>query len=381
MFFSLLIGLNISAYYAEIYLWKFQTIPFYALLINNFIILFLVYLFFIFEINKPITLINKEVLALLNGQDFNRIKPTSIDEIGIFTHFFNKITKNLENISYNLKKSESVLGEIDLASKIQKDVLPKKAKGILGLDIVAKTRSAEKMGGDSFDFIQSGDNTLIYIGDVTGHGIPSGIIMMVVNTLIHVFAQEESRSDNVIIKTNKFLAPRISQSLYMTAVLLRWDAKNQKLYYSGAGHEHILIYRAKTQDVYSIKSGGIALGMIPDVSPITKEKEIHLDPDDAICLYTDGITEASNKQNEMYGLKRLMKSFKNHAYRPQADTIFNKITTDFSDYVGEYTQIDDITMIIIKYKGKNTPSKETIQLSINQDIQPDTKTQKKWNWT
>ncbi len=372
---------NAGVYYFIYYYLKLDEIPAYILFLNNAFVVLVAYSFFIHQIHIPLLKVYKQITLLLKGKEYHRIPPTRIDEIGVITHFYNQITQNVEKIYKDLQESNRISSEFDVVGNIQNDILPKSVKGVFGLDIVAKTKAAVEVGGDSFDFIKSDKNTFMYIGDVTGHGVPAGLIMMVVNTLIHVFAKEKKLSNEILTITNRFLAARvITESLFMTALMLRWDEHLQSMYYSGAGHEHILIYRAKEKKVESIRSGGIALGMVPDVATIIKENHIPLNLDDVILLYTDGITEAKNNTGEMYSLERLTGALKKYGYRSNADNIFEKITEDFSNFVGEYIQKDDITLIVIKYTGE-AASRETIQLSIAKEFLPSTKTGvNKWGW-
>lgn len=338
---------------------------------------------FIWDIIQPIRRLSKEVTNLLTGKIYRRVVPTTIDEVGILTHFFNEITQDLEKISYDVKERRRMSSELDIASQIQKDVLPKETPEIPGLDIVAKTRSAAEVGGDVFDFLNAPDNknTFIYIGDVTGHGVPSCLVMMMVETLITAMIYrgvDESRS--IITYTNHLLYPRISTRLFMTSVMLRWDKENQKIYYTGAGHEHILVYRKATEEVEAITSGGIALGMIPDVSKIAQEKEIQFDVGDCIVLYSDGITEAKNKMGEMYGLEKIKASLKKNGYKPSVEGIFDGLTKDFSNFVQEYVQLDDITMIVIKNMGKDFVGQK-VKLTISKDqVEEAMPKSRIWHW-
>ncbi len=164
----------------------------------------------------------------------------------------------------------------------------------------------------------------------------------------------------------------------MTLVMLRWDIKEQKMYYTGAGHEHIIVYRAKSETVETIASGGIALGMIPDNSNILKETEIPMEIGDSVVLYTDGLTEAKNQTGEMYGLERMAESLKKHGYMPSSESIFDNVTKDFSNFVGEYVQVDDTTMIVMK---KVTPDASTkTKLTIAAEEAGEAKVSKKWDW-
>lgn len=344
----------------------------------------LLFIFFIFvwDIFLPLSKVAKQVTNLLTGKTFRRVTPTTIDEVGVFTHFFNEITQDLEKISYDVKERRRMSSELDIASNIQRDVLPKEAPEAPGLDVVAKTRSAAEVGGDTFDFLTSadGNQVFIYIGDVTGHGVPAGLIMMMVDTIVtSMVYQGVSNGQELIAHTNYLLFPRISSRLFMTSVMLRWDKLNQQMYYTGAGHEHILIYRKKTEEVEAIASGGIALGMIPDVGKIVQEKPISLEIGDCLVLYTDGVTEAKNQTDEMYGLERIQKALKKNGYKPSVEAVFDGITKDFSDFVEEYVQVDDITMIVIKYMGKDFASQK-VKLTVSKEEGREYMKSKKWNW-
>lgn len=346
------------------------------------VLLFLVLLVFLLSVYSPLYRLTKQVRFLLTGKKYQRVEPSTVDEVGVLTHFFNEITKDLEKISAEIKERRRMSSELDIAAQIQKDVLPKEAPEIPGLDVVAKTRSAAEVGGDNFDFVASvdGQQLFIYIGDVTGHGVPAGLIMMMVDTLVSTLAmQGVNNGKDLIVSTNNILAPRISARLFMTAVMLRWNKEEQKMYYTGAGHEHLLIYRAKSERVESLASGGIALGMIPDVSKIVREIPLPLEIGDTVVLYSDGITEARDETDKMYGLNSLVQSLKHHGYRPTAESIFDHLTQDFSEFVGEYVQADDITMIVIKFVGKNVPVSK-VKLTIAKEQKTEGKLQKNWDW-
>lgn len=341
-----------------------------------------IFVVFVWDVAVPLSRVAKQVTNLLTGKTFKRIKPTTIDEVGVITHFFNEITQDLEKISYDVKERRRMSSELDIASSIQRDVLPKEVPEARGLDVLAKTRSAAEIGGDTFDFLTSADGNqlFIYIGDVTGHGVPAGLIMMMADTILSTMVfHGVDNGKSLIADTNYLLYPRISSRLFMTSVMLRWDKESQQMFYTGAGHEHVLVYRKQQEEVEAITSGGIALGMIPDVSKIVQEKQIPLEIGDCLLLYTDGITEAKNRTGQMYGLDRLIKSLRKNGYKPSVGTIFDGLTKDFSDFVEEYVQIDDITMIVIKYMGKDFASKK-VKLTVSKDEAQSSAQNKKWNW-
>jgi len=199
--FSVMIGIGYFALdFFDIKSLKTLYVFWVILLILFGITLFLYNSFFI-----PIMKISHEVKLMLTGKDFKRIKPSTIDEIGVFTYFFNQISSNLETIADDIENNKRLISQLDVASEIQRDILPKESPSIEGLDIVANTIAADEIGGDSFDLLQHKDDTYIYIGDVTGHGVPASLVMMMVNTLITAFAESGHGMKEMITKTNAIL--------------------------------------------------------------------------------------------------------------------------------------------------------------------------------
>lgn len=124
--------------------------------------------------------------------------------------------------------------EVELAADIQKHVLKKAYPTVPTLEIMADTKSASEVGGDSYDIIQEGANTYIYIGDVTGHGVASGFVMMVVNALISGFSKMVENSALILSKTNEILKPRVKSNMLMSLLMIRWNEETRKLYMTGA---------------------------------------------------------------------------------------------------------------------------------------------------
>ncbi|MBI2464337.1 SpoIIE family protein phosphatase [Candidatus Peregrinibacteria bacterium] len=314
-------------------------------------VLMALYFFVHYTIN-PLNIVLREIKSLLTGRKYNRIFTKRIDEIGVIAHFFNEITEALERASKDIKKQRRLSAELDIASKIQKDILPKEAPLVPGLNVLAKTRSAAEIGGDSFGFIEAHENTFIYIGDVTGHGVPSGLVMMMVDTLIDTFTDMYREADTILINTNKYLKPRINNTIFMTIVMFRWHHESKKMFMCGAGHEHIVTYKKSEKKCFAEKSGGIALGMIDDITKIACEREISFTEGDILVAYSDGITEAKNVHGEMYGLERLKKTVENCGIQNYTVTeIFKTIARDFSKFTQKHVQEDDMTLIIIKHKN------------------------------
>jgi sigma-B regulation protein RsbU (phosphoserine phosphatase) len=347
-------------------------------------LLFLVSLFFYEVFFIPVMKIAHEVKLMLTGKEFKKIKPSTIDEVGIFTYFFNKISHNLEKIADDIENNKRLVSELDIAGEIQRDILPKESPSVEGLDIVANTISADEMGGDSFDVLQHNKDTYIYIGDVTGHGVPASLVMMMVNTLMTAFAENGYSMKEIITKTNSILREKVSSQRFMTLVMLRWNELTEEMSWVGAGHEYILIYRAKTKEVEAVKSGGIALKMSANIDHIIVEKQMEkLADDDVVLLYTDGITEGKNPDGEMYEVERLIESLKKHGKKSTASAIFDSISEDFANFVLDTKQEDDVTLIVVKRLRKGLEKRVPMKLMINSVLnkkEQEKNAENKWKW-
>jgi len=301
-------------------------------------------------LHTPLRKILIEMKLLLTGKQFRRIYTTRVDEIGILGHFFNEITTSLGKIGKDLKEHKRISEELNLARKIQHDLIPREAPEIPHLEITAKTKSAAEIGGDSFDFLPQEDQTFFYIGDVTGHGIPAGLVMIMVDTLIGTFAEMSKNARDLLVNVNRFLKPRLQPNMFMTMIMFRWQHKEKKMHFAGGGHEYLLHFKAQEGKCESIMSGGIAIGMLPDVSAIIKEREIDFKQGDFIVLYSDGITECKNMRGEQYGLDRLTKAIEDKA--PSATStkeLFNHVAKEVTIFVEDHVHEDDMSLIVVKH--------------------------------
>lgn len=326
-------------------------------------------IFFITHVLQPLQKVTRQMKAVLAGKSYQKIEfKDKIDELSLLAKFFNEVITSLENVSGQITDRKRLKEELSFASKVQTGLMPKKAPHIPGLDVVVKTRSAAEIGGDNFDIIQppNSKTTIMYIGDVTGHGVPAGLVMSMVNVLVHAFASVTKNTRDLLVNVNHCLSPKINATMFMTLIMLRWEHETQKLFYTGCGHEHLLIYRTAKKKCEAIKTGGIALGMVPKIDDIVKEREIRLDPSDTVILFSDGITEAKNSSGEMFGLERLRRLVEEYAFHGKAQAIFEGISKEFSQFVGPgHIQQDDITLLVLKYNFKGIRSDKKLALDVS----------------
>lgn len=309
----------------------------------------LVFTAFAINLFRPLELVFREMRALLTGRPYKKIFTSRIDEVGILAHFFNDVTKNIERMAGDIAEGKRMSQELTVGSDIQRRILPKAMPDIPGLRLYGSMRPASEVGGDSFDIVTTASgNDYIYIGDVTGHGLPAALIMIMVNTLVRTLSEIHASGYDIIVNTNRILKSRIEPRRFMTCVLLRWNRQEQKLLYTGAGHEHILIFH-KREGVCEVRqTGGIALGMVPDITKIVKEESIPLETGDMVVLYSDGIIEAKNMNGEMFGVTRLKEAVERYGSVSTPEELFTNISRDFGAFVGNQIQEDDITLIALK---------------------------------
>lgn len=351
-FFLFLIVLFVVAFGVGLGFWKFPIpnvpIPWvYGGLLGLFaLISFFTY---VTSVSQPLSKILKEMKAMLTGREYNRVYTDRIDEWAILAHFFNEVSQNVRQLAHTVEEEKRMSAELQIASEIQKDILPKSMPAIPGLDVYANTRPAVEIGGDSYDFIRANQNNFIYIGDATGHGVPAALVMVMVNTLAHTFCELYPTGYDVLTQMNRLLKPRLKPTMFMTLVMLRWQELDKKLFVTGAGHEHILHFHKAQNQCEVRKTGGIAIGMLPDNSKIIKEEQVPLEVGDTLVLYSDGIVDARNTAGDMFGLNRLKELVEK--YTPVTKTaheLFTSISTDFTNFVEDQIQQDDMSLMIIR---------------------------------
>lgn len=339
----------------------FETSSSLKLFLSVFLVLQTPFIYFILykAYIYPVQVLNGEIAKFMTGiQDDVKPNTSSLSStMNALALFFIKSLQILKVFKEELREWRKLRSEVEIASEIQKHILDKEAVIVPNLEIAMATCAASEVGGDSYDIIEWNEkNYYIYIGDVTGHGVPSGFVMMMVNALISAISLNEYNGARILANTNRILKPRIKQNMMMSCVMLRWDAKNKSMYYTGAGHEFILVYKAKEQKVYKVKTGWVALGMVKDSSKILKEQQIAFEPDDVIVLYTDGISEAryrSDPEGILFGVDRIVESIMK-CWKRDANTIFQQITIDLSIHMWyKHKQYDDITLIVARYTPWN----------------------------
>jgi HAMP domain-containing protein len=301
--------------------------------------------------------ISKSIQSLVGGAkviakgDFDhRVYLHTNDELEILGNAFNKMAEDLGESTKAIVYREQVKKELELAASIQMGLLPQELPKVAGIDLAAGLLPADEVGGDLYDFIMKDDNNLIaYIGDVTGHGVPAAIVASVANALFYTFSNGGDIKE-VLVQANKVLKDKTTTNMFITLCMVHFDALAGKMNYVSAGHEQILLYKAKEKKVMEMPAGGMALGMVEDVSSILNISEIPMEEGDTIVLYSDGIPEAWKSKTESYGMPKLKRAVQEYSDLPTSEAIKNALLADVKEFTGKYKQMDDMTLLVFKRK-------------------------------
>ncbi len=307
-------------------------------------------------VTKPIIKLNEIVKEIAAGNFDKRVKVKSKDEVGELAGSVNQMAEDLTKaVEAKIYKSR-VEKELELAQKIQENLLPKSVPEVKGIDLSGHVIPATEIGGDVYDtLIDEKGNLLTYVGDVTGHGVPAGILSAISNSII--VSLHDGKLIDIANNLNKILKTKATPNMFITAAFTRYEpSKPDKLTYLSAGHEQLIHFKASTQKAQMLPSGGIALGMFPDVSKLLKTQEVKdFQEGDVIILYSDGIPEAWKNDTETFGFDQLVQSLEQNSKDKSAtaEQIRDGILKDIKDFTGDYEQKDDITILVIKRVDKN----------------------------
>lgn len=249
-----------------------------------------------------------------------------------------------------LVEAERLEQSLETASEIQMRMLPSFIHGSqdsLPFQIGGCIRPARMIGGDFYDFQVTTDRRLQFcIGDVSGKGIPAALMMAVVKTLFRALSRFESRPEALTSAVNRQLSLEIDPTMFVSAFYGSLDLRAGVLEYSNAGHNPPLLLRADGHVEAIPSRPGVVLGVVKDFRYVLDS--IPLAPGDTICLYTDGVSEATNADEELFSVERMENVLKrNPGAHPER--IVEELIEAVEAFAGDEPQSDDITAMCIRY--------------------------------
>ncbi len=262
------------------------------------------------------------------------------------------ITNYIDNLAVVTAEKERISTELHVATQIQASMLPcifPPFPDRSEFDIYASMNPAKEVGGDFYDFFMVDESHIaIVMADVSGKGVPAALFMVIGKTLIKDHTTPGRDLGEVFMEVNKLLCEGNGEELFITAFEGVLDLKTGQFNFVNAGHEMPFIRRKGQYTPEKIRAGFVLAGM-----DMTRYRmgTLQMEPGDAIFQYTDGVTEATNANNELYGMERLEAVLNKNA-DAAPDALLPAVKADIDAFVGDAPQFDDITMLCMEYKEK-----------------------------
>jgi sigma-B regulation protein RsbU (phosphoserine phosphatase) len=277
------------------------------------------------------------------------------DEIRNLRDSFEQMQHSLANYIEELKETTAskaaMESELKVASDIQRSMLPKifpPYPDRKDFDVYGELTPAKAVGGDLFDFYIRDEQFFFCIGDVSGKGVPASLVMAVTRTLFRTVSAQESRPDVIVTMLNNAMADGNDSNMFVTLFVGVLDIASGKMTYCNAGHDAPLLVSESAEPAFLPVEANLPVGALPDWQFTLQETLIPADT--TIFLYTDGLTEAENKDHAQFGEKRIVEAART------ASLMAREFVTTMSEAVRVFVdgadQSDDLTLLAIQYKGQ-----------------------------
>lgn len=292
-----------------------------------------------------------------DGDTAQRVPVSRPDEIGQLEMQFNQMAEQLIEsfaqrqalVEQSARREERarerarIEQEMNSARFIQRSLLPEQIPAIPGWEINSSYHPAREVGGDLYDFMTlPGGRMGIIIGDATGKGVPSAIIMASAVAMLRAAAQGEPSPGRVLALVNNLLQRHISRGTFATCFFATLDTSSGSLRYANAGHN--IPYLLRDGQVIDLRAIGMPLGLMPDQE--YEEQEATLLSGDRLLFYTDGLVEAHNTAGDMFGEPRLKQLMQQH---PEAEGLIAYLLHHLRQFAGpDWEQEDDVTLVVLK---------------------------------
>ncbi|MDY3213841.1 MAG: SpoIIE family protein phosphatase [Ruminococcus sp.] len=294
--------------------------------------------------------INRSLAKITSGNLDTVVDVRTNEEFASLSDDINSTVLTLKR--YIAEAAARIDKELEFAKTIQHSAIPTVFPPYPGhseFDIYAAMDTAKEVGGDFYDFYFVGENKLGFlIADVSGKGIPAAMFMMTAKTIIKSYAESGKSVDEVFTIANEKLCESNEAGMFVTAWFGMLDLLTGKVAFVNAGHNPPLVrHKDSTFDYLKSKPSFVIAGI---EGMKYRRNEFFLSPGDEIYLYTDGVTEATDSENRLYGEERLVR-FLNTLHGLSGEEICHAVKDDVADFVGDAPQFDDITMLYLKYNG------------------------------
>lgn len=293
--------------------------------------------------------VNSSLAEITDGNLNVTVDVRSNAEFASLSDDINSTVKTLKE--YIKEAAARIDKELEYAKQIQLSALPTNFPEHEDYEIFAEMIAAKEVGGDFYDFYKLNDNTVAFlVADVSGKGIPAAMFMMTAKTIIKDLAENGLAVNDIFTKANEKLCANNESGMFVTVWMGTLDLATGNLKYANAGHNPPLLLHENGEFEYLRSRAGFVLAGMEGVH--YRLNEINLSAGDRIFLYTDGVTEATNAESNLYGEERLI-HFMNTKRSLEAPKLLKELKKNIDEFVGDAPQFDDITMLMLDYKMTN----------------------------
>ncbi len=287
------------------------------------------------------------------GDFTQRISIASGDQLGDLAESFNAMTASVEGLLHQAAEKKRLENELRLARQIQMSLLPREPTSIPGLSVTAVCRPAREIGGDYYDFIRLGKRRLgLLVADVSGKGTSAALYMAELKGLMLSLGQTYESPRQLLMEANRMLAGALDSRTFITMLYAVIDLDAGTLTYARAGHTPLIhaSQNGARRDVRVLAPDGLVLGLRgfeQKFAELLEEHRLALRPGDVVVLFTDGVTEAMNEADDLFGEDRLVRLLEDGA-RASSESLHERILREVDDFVGAADQHDDMTMVLLR---------------------------------
>ena len=324
------------------------------------------------QLIKPVTKITEEASRFARENETAKKKLTDSirgqDEIGVLAQSIDRmeeqITDYMQHLTTVTAEKERISTELNVAKQIQADMLPSVFPAFPDhddFDIFATMTPAKEVGGDFYDFFLVDDDHLAMVmADVSGKGVPAALFMVITKTLIKNRAQMGDSPAEILFHVNNQLCDGNETEMFVTVWMAILELSTGKGVAVNAGHEHPVICRRGGRHELVIYRHSMVVAAMEDM--VFREHSFELHPGDRLFVYTDGVPEATNTRNELFGTERMLEAL-NRDPEASPEAQLKAVRESLDAFVGDAPQFDDITMLGMCYYGPQGQAKtENAQL-------------------
>ncbi|MCP5120416.1 MAG: SpoIIE family protein phosphatase [bacterium] len=293
---------------------------------------------------------DEQVLGLIYVDSPHLWREFKAEDLNLLTVMANVAAMRIERERLAATEQARKIYQRDLeqASEIQKQFLPRETPQSEGVELAGYNEPCHTVGGDYYDFVQYPDGRLVIaLGDVAGKGMPAALLMVNLQARVQMLAEQPSPPSEMVAHLNKAMTAACPGNRFVTFFLCQIDPATGELVFSNAGHNPPYLVRA-SGDVEELDGGGPVLGILPGIKYTEHSRQV--DPGDTLVIYSDGVSEAADPDENEFGEERLIELIREHRQQSPQELI-DTIITKVEEFASGAPAADDFTLVVVRRTG------------------------------